>query len=64
MKSGRTCDLIADWRWYVISQGPRVIPQRHTPCGVGVVEDAGYWIRSHYYDGVALEVVGSFFPVM
>jgi hypothetical protein len=30
MKSGRTCDLIADYRWYVISQGPRVIPQSKT----------------------------------
>jgi hypothetical protein len=26
MKSGRTCDLIADCHWYVISQGPKVIP--------------------------------------
>jgi hypothetical protein len=30
MKSGRTCDLIADYRWYVISHGPRVIPQSET----------------------------------
>jgi hypothetical protein len=30
MKFGKTCDLIADCRWYVISQGPRVIPHSET----------------------------------
>jgi hypothetical protein len=30
MKSGSTCDLITDCRWYVISQGPRVIPYSET----------------------------------
>jgi hypothetical protein len=38
IKSGRTCDLIADYRWYVISQGPRVIPQSETrPMALGLL---------------------------